>query len=139
MTSAEVRARRKFLAAENKKWPATMTEVPREEWPGCYAGTVVNAWRSAWFFAALHLDAHRYRRLSVNRTQIDDRGQWVDGLNWDDLMLIKRQCGFGADHAVEVYPSDADVVNVANVRHLWILDAPLPFVWKMRESQEAPK
>jgi hypothetical protein len=37
--------------------------------------------------------------------------------------------GFGAADALEVYPRDGDVVNVANIRHLWVLRDPLPWAW----------
>lgn len=52
-----------------------------------------------------------------------------DGITWDDLQWIKRAAGYGDREAVEVYPLDDDVVNVANMRHLWILPAGqrLPF------------
>lgn len=45
-------------------------------------------------------------------------------------MDIKRQLGYGDFDAVEVYPKDNDVVNVANIRHLFILNEPLPFIWR---------
>ena len=32
--------------------------------------------------------------------------------------------------AVEVFPADDQVVNVANMRHLWVLPEPLPFAWE---------
>jgi hypothetical protein len=32
--------------------------------------------------------------------------------------------------AVEVYPPAGDVVNVANMRHLWVLRDRLPFAWR---------
>ena len=70
-------------------------------------------------------------RLSVNRTAIEGP-RWKEGVSWDELQAIKRQCGYGDHDAVEVFPRDVDVVNVANMRHLWILDPaqPLPFAWR---------
>lgn len=44
-----------------------------------------------------------------------------DGISWDDLQWIKGAAGYRDREAVEVYPRDGDVVNVANMRHLWIL------------------
>ena len=31
---------------------------------------------------------------------------------------------------MEVYPRTADLVNVANMRHLWVLPELLPFAWR---------
>ncbi len=42
-------------------------------------------------------------------------------LTWDELMVIKNEM-LGEDVlAVEIFPRDCDVVNEANVRHLWEL------------------
>ena len=57
-------------------------------------------------------------------------GRWKDDITWDELQEIKRQAGYGNQMAVEIYPDDLDIVNVANMRHLWILDEPLPIGWK---------
>ena len=43
-----------------------------------------------------------------------------------------KRRGCGARDAVEVYPADADVVNVANMRHLWLVAGELAFKWKSR-------
>lgn len=51
---------------------------------------------------------------------VDRDGNWIDGITWDELMEIKRQCGFGDRLAVEIYPPDEHIVNVANMRHLFI-------------------
>jgi hypothetical protein len=60
---------------------------------------------------------------------IGDR--WADGITWDTLQLLKRECGHGERWAVEVYPPDTDIVNVANMRHLWLLRAPPPFGFRV--------
>jgi c-di-AMP phosphodiesterase-like protein len=69
-------------------------------------------------------------RLSINRTEIDNNGDWLQGISWDQLMSIKSEVGYGVFEAVEVYPRDKDVVNVANIRHLFILNETLDFIWK---------
>ena len=38
--------------------------------------------------------------------------------------------GFGDRDAVEVYPADNAIVNVANMRHLFVFENPLPYVWR---------
>jgi hypothetical protein len=56
--------------------------------------------------------------------------RWADNITWDELQALKTQCGYGGHDAVEVYPPTRDVVNVANIRHLWVLAEKLPFAWR---------
>ena len=67
-------------------------------------------------------------RLTVNKVKRKGNG-WADGITWDQLMQIKRLLGYADMCAVEIYPPDRDIVNVANMRHLWIVDMP-DFAWK---------
>lgn len=69
-------------------------------------------------------------RLSISRNELDNTGQWRADISWEEIQALKAQCGFGDRHAVEIYPSDEDVVNVANMRHIWVLDNPMPFAWR---------
>jgi hypothetical protein len=72
-------------------------------------------------------------RLSVCRSELaGDR--WADRITWDELQAVKAQAGYADALAVEVYPPAADVVNVANMRHLWVYfdDLALPFVWRKK-------
>lgn len=129
MNKREVRIARKYLATENKKYPETMVEIPRGELPP-HDQNLMRVFRSRYFLAQFYTEASGVFRLSVNRTSIDDSGKWEDGITWDDLMAVKREIGFGEWDAVEAYPRDSDVVNVANVRHLWILPERPPYFWK---------
>ena len=87
-------------------------------------------WQSRDFLAVAYADPAG-TRLSINRTQYDRRAQdWRDGITWDELMRVKRQCGFGDRWCVEVYPHDQHIVNVANMRHLWILDHRPEYAWR---------
>ena len=87
----------------------------------------VKVWRSRFFLVQLfNQDGHL--RLSINRTKINNQGEWCDGITWDELMDCKRACGFGGQWAVEVFPPDSNVVNVANIRHIWLVDQP-PYAW----------
>ena len=69
-------------------------------------------------------------RLTIQRTAVNDTGGWVDGITWDEMQRLKREAGYGELCAVEVYPPDSEVVNVANLRHLWLLPEPPPFMWR---------
>ena len=77
-------------------------------------------------------------RLTINKVK-QKNGKWVDGITWDELMCIKRMVGFQDHCAVEIYPPDEHIVNVANMRHLWIVEMP-EFVWKKElDSQQLIK
>ena len=67
--------------------------------------------------------------MSVNRTDVDNAGGWKQNISWEDMQQLKRQAGFGNHYAVEVFPRDIDIVNVANMRYLWILEKPLKIGW----------
>lgn len=129
MSITITRAQRREMARANAKLPLYLQLVPREQWPDPYAPQL-RVWRSRDFlvqeFAA---PAPACVRLSVNRTTLaGDR--WSDNITWDELQDIKEQCGYRMADAVEVYPQAGDVVNVANMRHLWIMREPLPFAWR---------
>jgi len=58
---------------------------------------------------------------------------------WRDMQRIKNEL-VGYDRvAVEVYPSTADLVDVADMYHLWVLPAGfrLPFSLKQRRTNES--
>lgn len=90
------------------------------------------AWESSQYLAQLFdEDPHEgidTRRLSISRVTLQKDGHWEQNLTWDELMEVKRQVGFADWWAVEIYPRDEDIVNVANMRHLWLLARPL-FGW----------
>ena len=73
-------------------------------------------------------------RLSINRTTLGANGRWDENITWDDLQRLKREAGYGDKDAVEVFPADVDVVNVANMRHLWVFvgNYRLPFAWRAK-------
>ncbi len=124
------RSMRRQLERDNAKRPASLARVPREQWPAAVRDPKrLEVWISQHYLVQV-FDAGLGRlRLSVNRTQVDPHGRWVDGLTWDDLQAIKREIGCGDMYAVEVYPRDRDEVNVANMRHLWLLNDPLDIGW----------
>ena len=113
---------------QRKQWPVLMTPVPEDQWP-YDKNRVLGVWRSKWFLATLFNDTPN-KRLTVNRTEFDTvTGQWRQGITWDDLMLIKKECGFGDTWAVEIYPPTNQIINVANMRHLWLLTEKPPYAW----------
>jgi len=109
-----------------------MTRVPRDQWPDAgHRRAPVEVWRNNRYLAQVFEEANGVLRVSVNRTVMLPTGRWDDGLTWDELQTIKREIGFGDRYAVEVYPEDAEIVNVANMRHIWVLPRPITeFGWR---------
>lgn len=131
MNSQQRKIAQKYLEQENKKHSAVLKLIPKDEW--CNRDTpkgLSRVWRSNRFAVQEYLEGDGSTRLTVNRTAIDEKGAWVEGITWDELMAIKRQAGYGEWFAVEIYPADDNVVNVANMRHLWIPEKPLSIGWK---------
>ena len=89
-----------------------------------------NVWANAYFLVQEFKEDGGVIRLTVNTTSIGGSGRWKDGISWDALQEIKSAVGYGDRDAVEIYPRDADVVNVANMRHLWITPEPISFAWR---------
>lgn len=137
------RAERRAAASEMRRnaqaWPAHLVEVPKDEWPAPGGRSADSAeypvalWRSRQFLASLFAVPGRSlgeaRRLTVNRVTIRPDGHWEQDISWDDLQRCKRETGHGDWYGVEIYPRDRDIVQVANMRHIWMLATPLPLGW----------
>lgn len=130
------RAAASYAKQEAAKRPATLTEIPRDSWPPHYRmdpEAPTKAYHSREFLAQLYdvgsREGRTTMRLSVCRVTLKDDGRWEEGLSWEELMRVKRECGFGDWYAIEVYPEDREIVNVANMRHLWLLSTPLTIGW----------
>ncbi len=129
------RAMRKKLAKECLAYPAAELQLlPIKRFNTLSEGDALRAWRSRYFLVQeFCAPAPAVIRLSVNRTERMDTPQgerWKDGITWDDLQWIKGQCGYADLDAVEVYPASKDVVNAANLRHIWIMREPVAFAWR---------
>ena len=121
---------RKHLKKESAKWPATLVDIPSDEWPEIsMQQPPFRVLRSNRFLVQVFNEGNHVFRLSVCRSFIEPNGAWSDKISWEELQDVKQQAGYGESQAVEIYPADSDVVNVANMRHLWVLPEPLPFGW----------
>ena len=130
MTITATRNQRRMLEKQNAALPVTLQEVPRHQWP-TQRTHILRVFRSRHFLVQEYpAPAPAKARLSVCRSRLGDDGRWVDGISWEELQQIKRECGYGEADAVEVFPSDDNVVNVANMRHLWIMAEPISFAWR---------
>lgn len=112
---------RRWLAAELDARQLGLTLPPFE------------VWRSRDYMVQLFRD-HGHVRITVNRTHQPDGIDWADGITWDELQAIKSEVGRGDVWAVELFPPDDAVVNVSNMRHLWLLDEPPPYGWNTAEA-----
>lgn len=120
-------ADRRIMAKENAKWPMQLKQIPRDQWPSERPG-LIEVWRSRGFLVQFYIEKKGYVRMSVNRTS-HNGNDWVAAILWDELMALKRECGRGDSDALELFPADADVVNVANIRHLFFPPEPVVFKW----------
>ncbi len=125
------REHRRYLAIENAKYPEHLISIPRCEWPSSAAWfkkQPQEVWRSRRFLVQIFNEGQA-ERITVCRTRITGQ-TWQDGISWDELQRLKNECGRGHKWAVEIYPADAEVVNVANMRHIWVLDEAPHFAWR---------
>lgn len=134
------RSERRALAREMRKqaaaWPSHLVEVPESEWPTRRRETTeypITVWRSRNYlvvrYAAPSLNGVEVRRLTVNRVTIGNDGHWNQDIPWEDLLRCKRETGHGDWYGVEIYPRDRDIMNIANMRHLWLVAEPLGIGW----------
>ena len=116
-----------------KTFGRKMEEVPRSEWPFFTALETVplRVWQSKDYLAVLYQQkADGMRRLAVNSTRKGpcrkrrNGTDWRDGITWDELQRIKNETIGPETWCVEVYPAQDKLVDVANIRHLWLLDEP---------------
>ena len=133
-----IKMKRAALRAENLRWSDEMVEVIPKAWHESFYADPrsIRLWRSRRLLAQVFQEANGVIRISFNRTDIDDFGKWKQDISWDELQKAKSEMGFGDKFAVEVFPADKDIVNVANMRHLWVLQEPLAFGWVKKEPRE---
>lgn len=130
ISSRDLRARQRYLREQNKRYGPAMEVVPEELWPAGGNPRPLKVWRSQEFLAQLFAPVHGALRLSVCRTDLGPDGKWKDNISWDQMQKIKGECLPNGAWATEIYPPETQVINVANMRHLWILgDAP-EYAWR---------
>lgn len=127
------RSQRKQLERDNKQWPVELRLWPENQWPPVSNRTRApdELWRSRDFLVQIYKENDDVERLSVIRTKVEG-DRFVDGISWEDLQRLKRECGRGDRDAVEIFPADKDIVNVANMRHLWVLPYPFDLAWRTK-------
>lgn len=130
------------MARTNKKFPNHMVEIPKEHWPDTLKAhehqadvmcKPVAAWRSNKFFAQVVEEPGGAIRISINRTRINENYDFADGITWDDIFCIKNEIGYADKDCIEIYPAKNDLVNVSNIRHIFLLDEPHPLNWSLNK------
>ena len=134
--SALIKDKQRQLRRDNSEFKSgVFVEIPKEKW-SYPAEHLVRVPRSRDFFVQIYVEpipSLTQIRITVCRTMINGKGDFVDGITWDELMEVKRGCGYGDFDAVEAYPKDGDIVNVANFRHLWIVSENYSnFFWRKK-------
>lgn len=104
------RSRRRSAKAGSVRSPFT-DRVDMKDMPNAIEG-----WTNTAVFAA----TYRVPRHPGSTLLSISRHNAKGGLTWDELQHIKEALLPGR-WAVEVFPPEALVQNVANVRHLWVL------------------
>lgn len=134
----ELKRAAKLIKQENRHYSDKLEKVSKEKWEKYFqsqGSKVLAVYRSKKFLVQVHDEKGR-NRISINRTEIDTTNKrWKDGISWDEIQKIKSEIGYGDRDAVEVFPRDCDVVNVANIRHIWIVGK-LSFVWRKTREIE---
>ncbi len=131
------REAQKHLVKEAAQQSVTLKEVPRDKWPSQPAG-LVKVWRSSGFLVQQFAPLNGATRLSVCRATIGNNGNWTEDITWVELQVLKRECGFGDHWATELFPADWSVVNVANMRHLWLLPEAPAYGWNAAPAAQGP-
>ena len=88
----------------------------------------LSVYQSAQYLVQVFHEQGNVIRLTINSVK-HRNGIWKDGLTFDELQAVKSAIGYGDKLAVEIYPEDSEMVNDANMRHLWILPDRPAFAW----------
>jgi hypothetical protein len=103
---------------------------PREKWPPQMGeSNRMNVFVSKRFMVQVFDEGNGMVRLSINRVAFNGES-WDADITWEELQQIKNDVGYWHRDAVEIFPADKDVVNLANMRHLWVFPCLLNFAWR---------
>lgn len=128
------RAQRRFLLKEEERNRANGTWGPWEtlNFP---RGTIGNGW------TADFMTAHKNKVFSVLDRILETgvRHLAVASLSgirpsWREMQRIKDELAGCDATAIEVYPPATEIVDEADMFHIWVLTAPLPFTLAKREA-----
>ncbi len=143
MNREQRRQYKKAVSRENTLRPHNLSLIPKPEWPDAMRKkgprVLKEVWHSRKYIVQVFEEPENVERLSICRTEYNTQLEYIDRLTWEQLQQIKDQVGRGDKYAIEVYPKNCDVVNVANMRHLWILENPLKYGWEKGGAHKKKK
>lgn len=126
------KAKQEVLADSLSKYSNKLVLVPPWDYPIEFKGVLpIAVWCSRQFLVQCFSEPEGVIRLSVTRNKLGmghDR-TFADGVSWVELQGIKSAVGYSDRMAIEIYPQVGKEVNVANMRHLWVLPKPLKIGW----------
>lgn len=108
-------------------------EIPKSQWPTYRPDHIAKMFVTE-KFGIQEYHENGQIRLTIHHLKRDGKG-WKDGITWDELQHCKRLVGYADKCAVEIYPPDNCLVNIANMRHLWIVDPPA-FMWQKKKEKK---
>lgn len=94
---------------------------------------LIKAYMSKEFLVQLYQEKNKPLRITINKTTVTSTGNWEDNITWDEIQKIKNEIGFENKDCVEIYPAEKNIVNVANMRHIWVMEDLLDFSWKNKD------
>lgn len=109
--------------------PKELIRMDRDKWPESKDESRIDVFISQKYMVQIFKENKNIFRLSINKT-VSNGKSWEENLSWDELQTIKNEVGYKEFDAVEVYPKYCDVVNVANMRHLFVMPNLLDFAWR---------
>lgn len=134
------RLSRKRLLQKVAELPETLEPIPADDLEQIQLPRyLVAAWRSRHFIVQ-HYREPNGERISIQRT-VDSWRLITPGprkpITWDELQQLKREAGFAHRWACELFPPDDSVIDVAHMRHLWLL-AEDPGIGWARDEETPP-
>ena len=134
MNRKERRSLKKKHKSTLHQYSLTMVPIKEDEYFGKtgkrFPENVISCFVSRYFFVQVCSDKG-FKRISVNRNELSNTGMWTQNITWEELQEIKNEIGYEKFDCVEVYPAQKDEVNVSNMRHLWVMEEPVTFAWRL--------
>lgn len=130
------RVAKRSIAKATEQYSDKLTLIDPIDYPNIpVRENLIEVWISKKYLVQIYAIQTGIIRISVNKTSLQGVGFRKDGnmawaeISWEELQDIKNTVGFEDHCAVEVFPPAELVVNVANMRHLWVLADCPKFVW----------
>jgi hypothetical protein len=137
MKKINVRKLQQELQNKNQEVGSKINPVPKEEWPQNLLFKPLRVWRSREFLVQEYIENNHIRISVTDARKVHGFGKedfkFGKAITWDELQWIKRQIGYGDRCAVEIFPPDHLIINVRNMRHLWILPEVPAYCWGAKQ------